>query len=659
MAGTRSPFGEGNQGIVLMNNWAQPIDFFVRRSHFVDHLAPIWRAMNPMMRGAFYVPAYLKDHAIAKGVEPTVLKSRGVNNPMLVTPEGNGPLVVCAYGDLQIAHRKQPKRPMIYLEHGVGLSFNHPAYAGGKGVKRAVSLFLDPNEHVRAKNAKAFPHIHGEVIGTPKLDGVLAPAPIALRALPPNDRFVEPSFRGRKPVVCIAFHWDGKVIAAEAGNALQHYKSVLGELARQNDFTLIGHGHPRIIDELEKIYNPLGIEVVRDFEEVMARADLYVNDCSSTMYEFCATGKPVIILNAPAFRRNVHTGIRFWEYADVGPQVNEAASLLTVIREQLSVCGLDTREEQERATRPPDQYEVARARAVNDLYPYLGCAAERAAEVIQNFVTSKVPPLRTVEFVDGESIGILYMGFGAKAAAAISKSMASLRSIGLSIPVCVVGDTEVNGAQFIPWEGESPFDGTQLKNFQFRAGRVKPFLYGLSPYQRTLYIDADTEFISDIMPGFEMLRDCDMALAEEALSLGKLYNKPRAGWEINIAERDVTIAELGGDPHKKFLNSGVIFFRKSEAVDWLFAEWGTQWRRFEQWDEQLALMRAIVKCSLNYKALPIDWNHPHREKAKIIFHNYGRGVVRMNVAAPIALSGTSPKLQIHERNLGEEVRVTA
>src|SRR4030066_73497 len=69
----------------------------------------------------------------------------------------------------------------------------------------------------------------------------------------------------------------------------------------------------------------------------MRMADLYVNDCSSTYIEFCVTGKPVIILNAPEFRRNVHLGIRFWEYTDVGPQVESGEELLSVISEQLSV----------------------------------------------------------------------------------------------------------------------------------------------------------------------------------------------------------------------------------------------------------------------------------------------------------------------------------
>jgi len=254
-----------------------------------------------------------------------------------------------------------------------------------------------------------------------------------------------------------------------------------------------------------------------------------------------------------------------------------------------------------------------------------------AAQVIEEFVASKGPVIHKIERVHDETIGILYMCFGSKAAAEVRKSMTSLRNLGVNIPVCVVGDTAVKGAQWIEWTGEYPFDASQRENFQFRAGRIKPHLVELTPFERTLYIDADTEFMSDIVKGFEFLDDHDLALAEELLTIGQLYNKERAGWEINIQERDQTIKELGGDANQKFLNSGVLFFRKSEQVRALFQAWGRQWLRYQQWDEQLALMRAMHECAVKYKALSVDWNHPHRNKARIIFHNYGRGVARTNV----------------------------
>jgi len=604
--------GEGNSGEHRVNkSWSKPVDFFATRIHYIDHIAPLWSALDESVRGSFYVPELIGAYAAGKGLDVVALKPPGVNNKLQVAPDGDGPLVTCSYGDLQLALHKKPRRPMIFMQHGIGLSFAHSAYAGGAGMQRDVMLFLDPNQHTRDLIAKTFPHKPGFVIGTPKLDKMVDPQ---------NWKSGNWQAQGRKPVVCISFHWDGHAVAPEAGNALAHYKAILPLLAESEQFTLIGHGHPRIMDALADMYRSCGIEPICSFEEVMQRADLYVNDCSSTMYEFLVTGKPVVILNAPWFRQGIHTGIRFWEYTDIGPQVNQPEELLPAILGQLTV--------------EEDIYAASRERAVKDLYPYLGESAKRAANVIEEFVLSKGPSHPKIDRVAGETIGIVYMGFGARAAKEIRKSMMSLRNVGVQIPVCVVGDTPVKGAQCIEWAGQSPFDADQRKNFQFRAGRVKPFLAGLTPFERTLYIDADTEFMSDITKGFELLSEYDLALAEELLTIGQLYNKPLAGWEINIIERDATIEELGGDRDIKFLNSGVIFFRKTEQVLALFETWGRQWLRWQQWDEQLSLMRALHECPVNYKALSVDWNHPHRHLAKIIFHNYGRGTARINVTSP-------------------------
>jgi len=602
------------------------IDFFARRAHFVEHIAPVWKALDPEARGAFYVSAYLRQYAEAQGLEVVPVLPRLPADPLSGAPNGPNPLLTCAYGDMLAAYKVRPQRPFILMEHGVGLTFNNPSYAGGLGLRRQVALFLVPNEHTRLANARVMPLTPQAIVGVPKLDEwaeaaalathVVLPGPSASArgggSMPPH--VGSPCTSGRRPTVCISFHWNGAHIAPEAGNAFQHYAGILPELAQDEAFTLIGHGHPKFRD-LEQHFLGMGIRFVRDFRDVMEQADVYVNDSSSTLYEFCVTGKPVVILNAPQFRKNVHHGIRFWEYSDVGPQVNQPGELRAAI---------------EQAIAEPDVYQVQREKAVQDLYPYLGESSARAARCIEDFLQSKWPGAKRIDTIGGETIGILYMGFGRRAALEISKSLGSLKRLGVEIPAVVVGDTPVAGAELIRWEGESPFDPAQRHNFQFRAGRIKPDLCRITPFERTLYIDADTEFLADITPGFQCLDEVDLALAEELLALGQLYNKPRAGWEINMIERDATIQELGGNPNRKFLNSGVIFFRRSEATLKLFEEWRRQWLRWQQWDEQLALMRAIHACGIRYKALSPDWNHPHRGQAKIIFHNYGRGTARVD-----------------------------
>lgn len=259
---------------------------------------------------------------------------------------------------------------------------------------------------------------------------------------------------------------------------------------------------------------------------------------------------------------------------------------------------------------------------------------QQAISKLLEYVKGK--DVETITEVNGKSVGIIYMAWGEKALQAVKKSLASLRRLGYVYPVVIVGDlyTDIRDSDSrinLEWTGESPFDTSKHHNFKFRAGRIKPHLAKLSPFDLNLYIDADTQFVKPIHKGFELLNDYDLVVTEEILSLGDLYNKKMAGWELNLLERDTTVIELGGDDTQKFINSGVMFFRRNKKVLSAFADWHKEWLRFQEWDEQLALMRALHNHSeLKVKKLSHDWNDPQLNKSTVIFHNYGRGDVRIN-----------------------------
>jgi hypothetical protein len=336
--------------------WQKPVDFFARFPHYVDHMLPVWQALKGVMRGRFYLPEYLQPYAETLMIEDVEFLRPRSESPTNVAPSGHAPLLVSAYGDMATAWRSSPQRPFLRMDHGIGFTFDgHNGYVAGRGMMSRVKLYLAQSDYVRAKVARAHPKLPQVVIGTPKLDGVR--------------RHVS-TFRGRKPVVCISFHWDGKRVAPEAGNAFSHYRDVLPVLAAQDDFQLIGHGHPKYREVLAAEYEAAGIEMLWDFCDVMRVADVYVNDCSSTMYEFCTTGKPVVVMNAPWFRREKAGDIRFWDYADVGPQVETADELLPTIRAVLE----------------NDRWMVQRQKMLDDLYPHRGYAAQRAAAAIEAFV---------------------------------------------------------------------------------------------------------------------------------------------------------------------------------------------------------------------------------------------------------------------------------
>lgn len=285
-----------------------PVTFFAREPHFADHLAPVWLAMPAEVRGDFYVPERDIDRMLARGVNARCFESRGLSD--------HGPVAVASYGD--IVRCVGMKRPLILFEHGCGFSFGtrHPSYAGGAQKRCGVGLFVGPNEYVAARNRWAFPAAPTVAVGCPKLDGW-------------HKRRTKQ--RAERPVVCLSWHWDCK-IAPEAGWALPHYAEALPAIVDElsDGCEVIGHGHPRASDYWKRLYDGLGVEYVPDFETVMERADLYVNDASSTLYEFASTDRPVVVMNAPWYRRSHNLGLRFWEHIP-GVEVEGPAELTAAV----------------------------------------------------------------------------------------------------------------------------------------------------------------------------------------------------------------------------------------------------------------------------------------------------------------------------------------
>jgi DNA-binding transcriptional LysR family regulator len=255
--------------------------------------------------------------------------------------------LVASYGDLRRARRSRFRR-IVLAQHGAGQSYSNtnPHYPGGSD-NGDVGLFLAPNEYAANRWRQAYPRAAVEVVGSPRLDSlpVREPGPVT---------------------ACVSFHWDG-YLCPETRSALPHYRNVLGELSRS--VNLIGHGHPRT--NLGPMYRKLGIEFVPSFDEVCRRADVYVCDNSSTIFEFAATGRPVVLLNSPAWRRDVNHGLRFWDAAHVGINVDEPGQLVGSVLEALQ-----------------DDHHADREDALNLVYQPRTNAAASAATAVTDWLAS-------------------------------------------------------------------------------------------------------------------------------------------------------------------------------------------------------------------------------------------------------------------------------
>jgi len=329
------------------------IDFLATQPQYIDHIAPVWDALAEDNIGSFYVPQHLFGYTQGKLKNHLYLYSYENNS---LTTFNDCPILVASYGDMKYAHRVNPDRRIFMMEHGTGHSFGTSAYPNGPGDRDYVSLFLPPNQYTadKIRTARSTPC---EVIGTPKLDW------IAREDFPRHD----------PPVVCISFHHGGKNRRPpEAGSAFEHYKDWVVVLKQH--YNLIAHGHPLSRVRDIPFYDSIGVPFVEDFEQVLRAADVYVNDLSSTLYEFIATGKPVIVMNAPWFRRDVHHGLRFWDYSDVGFVVDQPGELRTAIDLTLANPALFSRD---------------RERVMNDLFPYFRHSAQHAASIIREHLKEK------------------------------------------------------------------------------------------------------------------------------------------------------------------------------------------------------------------------------------------------------------------------------
>jgi hypothetical protein len=261
-------------------------------------------------------------------------------------------VLVASYGDLVKARATGHPR-IVLAQHGAGQSYSddHPHYPGGRD-NGDVGLFLAPNDHSARRWRDAYPDAAVEVVGSPRLDDLPAREPGPL-------------------TVAVTFHWNsfhtpGKGMT-EGRSAFPWFREALQDVAAA--FPTIGHGHPKA-RELPRFWKSIGVEYVPTFDEVCRRADVLVFDNTSAGFEFAATGRPVVVMNSPLYRRDVSHGLRFWDAADVGVQVDHAPDLLPAIRRALE-------------HRPEDI--AAREDALESVYTFRGGAADRAASVIREW----------------------------------------------------------------------------------------------------------------------------------------------------------------------------------------------------------------------------------------------------------------------------------
>lgn len=331
------------------------IDCYASASNYLEHVLPVWLTFDPEERGMAYIPPRLHDRALAAGVSAEEL-SGSVPGP---APRA---MLVASWSD----ERKCGGRPIVYMEHGAGqsyfrdrLSARNESFPGGRGHERVV-LFLTPGPMAAARWREWYPEAPVIEVGCPKLD-TWHTRDLTVTAAVPTVALSR--------TVAISFHGDVRLIP-ETRNAWAWYHTELGALSER--FDLLGHAHRRFWGIAERRYRQLGIRATPDFADVLDQAAVYIVDNSSTAVEFMSLDRPVVLMNAPWYRRDIEHGGRFWEWAEAANTVDTRAQLAAAITDALE---------------HPERYAAQRQRILAGVYAACdGAAAARAADAIRAHV---------------------------------------------------------------------------------------------------------------------------------------------------------------------------------------------------------------------------------------------------------------------------------
>jgi len=207
--------------------------------------------------------------------------------------------------------------------------------------------------------------------------------------------------------------------------------------------------------------------------------------------------------------------------------------------------------------------------------------------------------------VEGErevTRGICYVAYGDKALNECAQSLETLRWYHKKLPVTVISDK--SHALHADYKHAQSVDA---------GGRwAKLNLDTWSPYDETLYIDADTRIRERLDVLFQSLEDGYefVIVPSNNQSAGNLL------WHVSEGERETTYDEVGYTPLQ--LQGGVFAFRKTDAVLALFEAWREEWERYKDQD-QGALLRAIHRVPVRYRLLGRPFNG-----TTVIQHLFGR-----------------------------------
>jgi hypothetical protein len=191
--------------------------------------------------------------------------------------------------------------------------------------------------------------------------------------------------------------------------------------------------------------------------------------------------------------------------------------------------------------------------------------------------------------------GVVYIAYGRRAVVEATASIFTLLRFH-DWPVAVIGE-RIPGCARIEW----PNPGT--------PGRwAKVNLARLTPFDETLFLDADTRIHGTLDSGFHLLQHYDLVLVPSRPQHSDVLS------HLCAEERAFTLQKLL-DPLQ--LNTGVMWFNRAVAP--LFEAWRAEWQMWQDKD-QGALLRALEIYPTPYALLGAPFND---RSGTVVEHRFG------------------------------------
>jgi predicted O-methyltransferase YrrM len=215
--------------------------------------------------------------------------------------------------------------------------------------------------------------------------------------------------------------------------------------------------------------------------------------------------------------------------------------------------------------------------------------------------------------------GILYIAFGEKAVENVALSASLLKAFAPDLPICVITDERMKLEIASQARNDRFWDYViEHRDMDPGARSIKSRIYSLSPFRKTLYLDADTEMKSSPQHGFDLLELVDMVIGQDTIQIFNENQHPH----MDKKEMAVTRRETNGG-EGCYYNTGVMFFGRNERLKALMQRWHEEWQRYGKQD-QPGMFRAMYVCPVRIAGMRKPWNTHHIKEAQFIFHAHRR-----------------------------------